>query len=99
MSKKTGQIQFIVFGLLFLAFSIITSIAAISGGVFPIGHDIVLFGVSVMAFCNAYLYPGIYDYFNGIISVLCGSFKWLSACKCFVCFNYDYSLHLFCSVF
>lgn len=57
MSKKAGQIQFVVFGSLFLAFSIMISIAAISGGVFPIGHDITLFGVSVMAFCNAYLYP------------------------------------------
>src|SRR5690625_211844 len=57
MSRKAGQIQFIVFGFLFLALSVIKSIAAISGGLFPIGHDIVLFGVSVMAFCNAYLYP------------------------------------------
>ncbi|SET51648.1 hypothetical protein SAMN05421676_105159 [Salinibacillus kushneri] len=57
MNKKTGQIQFVVFGFLFLAFSVIASIASISAGVFPMGHDIVLFGVSVMAFCNAYLYP------------------------------------------
>lgn len=57
MNEKSGQIQFIVFGFLFLAFSIITSIAAISGGIFPIGHELVLFGVSVMAFCNAYLFP------------------------------------------
>ncbi len=57
MNKKSGQLQFIVFGFLLLLFSIVTSIAAITGGVFPMGHDIVLFGVSVMAFCNAYLYP------------------------------------------
>ena len=57
MNKKSGQLLYIVFGFLFLAFSIIFSIASISDGMFPLGPDIVLFGVSVMAFCNAYLYP------------------------------------------
>ncbi|MGR9049625.1 hypothetical protein ACQ4XT_13450 [Halobacillus faecis] len=57
MNNKFGQIQFVVFGFLFLLFSVITSIASISGEVFPLGHDIVLLGVSVMSFCNAYLYP------------------------------------------
>lgn len=28
-----------------------------SAGRFPIGHDVILFGVSIMAFCNAYLIP------------------------------------------
>lgn len=31
--------------------------ASITAGVFPVGHDVILIGVSVMAFCNAYLYP------------------------------------------
>lgn len=57
MSKKSGQIQFVVLGFLFLAFSIIYSIASISGGVFPTGPDVISFGVSVMTFCIAYLYP------------------------------------------
>ncbi|WP_186579455.1 hypothetical protein [Aquibacillus kalidii] len=57
MRKKSGQLPFIIFGVLFLAFSIIYSIASISEGVFPNGNDVILLGVSVMAFCNAYLYP------------------------------------------
>lgn len=57
MSNKAGQRQFIFFGILFLLFSGLTSSATIAGGVFPAGHDIILLGVSVMAFCNAYLYP------------------------------------------
>ncbi|WP_026701998.1 hypothetical protein [Salibacterium aidingense] len=57
MKNKTFQIQFVIFGFLFLLFSTVIGIAAVSGGVFPLGHDLVLFGVSVMAFCNAYLYP------------------------------------------
>ncbi|MFD2761575.1 hypothetical protein [Lentibacillus juripiscarius] len=57
MSEKSGQIQFVILGFLFLAISIIYSIASISGGVFPSGQDVILFGVSVMAFSNAYLYP------------------------------------------
>lgn len=57
MKGKSGQIQFMFLGFLFLLFSALISTAAISEGVFPVGHDIILFGVSVMAFCNAYLYP------------------------------------------
>lgn len=57
MTEKSGQIQFLLFGFIFLLFSTMISIATISEGVFPAGHDIILFGVSVMAFCNAYLYP------------------------------------------
>ena len=57
MSNKSGRKQFIFFGFLFLFFSGIFSFATISNGVFPAGHDIVLFGVSITAFCNAYLYP------------------------------------------
>ncbi|TCN26097.1 hypothetical protein [Mesobacillus foraminis] len=60
---KTGPVQFIVFGslllllLLLLLFGVMVSAAAISEGVFPLGCDLILLSVSVMAFCNAYLYP------------------------------------------
>ncbi|SDK18691.1 hypothetical protein [Sediminibacillus albus] len=57
MSVKFGQRQFIIFGVLFLIFGILFTAASITKGVFPMGHDIIQFAVSVMAFCNAYLYP------------------------------------------
>jgi len=46
-----------VFGFVFLLFSVIFSIASITTGVFPVGQELVTFGISVMAFCLAYLYP------------------------------------------
>lgn len=55
--KKVQSSIFIVFGMLFLLFATILATASVSTGRFPVGHDVVLFGVAVMAFCNAYLVP------------------------------------------
>jgi len=57
MKNKFGQRHYIVFGFIFLLFSVIFSIASITTGVFPVGQELVMFGISVMAFCLAYLYP------------------------------------------
>ena len=57
MKNKFGQRLYIVFGFVFLLFSVIFSIASITTGVFPVGQELVTFGMSVMAFCLAYLYP------------------------------------------
>ena len=57
MKNKFGQRLYIVFGFVFLLFSVIFSIASITTGVFPVGQELVTFGISVMAFCLAYLYP------------------------------------------
>jgi len=57
MSNKYAQPFYIVFGFIFLLFSLIFSSASIAKSVFPVGQDIVMFGISVMAFCLAYLYP------------------------------------------
>ena len=57
MSNKFAQRSYIVFGIIFLLFSGIFSTASISTGVFLVGQELVSFGVSVMAFCIAYLYP------------------------------------------
>ena len=57
MKNKFGKRLYIVFGFVFLLFSVIFSIASITTGVFPVGQELVTFGVSVMAFCIAYLYP------------------------------------------
>jgi drug/metabolite transporter (DMT)-like permease len=57
MSNKYAQPFYIVFGFIFLLFSLIFSSASITTGVFPVGQELVTFGVSVMAFCLAYLYP------------------------------------------
>ncbi|WP_210471270.1 hypothetical protein [Sporosarcina sp. 6E9] len=54
---KSMQTAFIVLGSLFLLFSIIFSTATISIGIFPVGHELIMLSVSIMAFCNAYLYP------------------------------------------
>jgi hypothetical protein len=51
------QTAFIVLGSLFLLFSIIFSTATLSTRVFPVGHELMLLSISIMAFCNAYLYP------------------------------------------
>lgn len=57
MKNKHGQRLYIIFGFVFLFFSVIFSIASITTGVFPVGQELVTFGISVMAFCLAYLYP------------------------------------------
>ena len=56
-TNKSTQKTFIVLGSLFLLFSIIFSTASISSGVFPVGHELMMLSVSIMAFCNAYLFP------------------------------------------
>lgn len=56
-NNKLDASKFIVFGVLFLLFSIIFAAASVSTGRFPVGHEVVLFGVAVMALCNAYLVP------------------------------------------
>lgn len=50
-----------MFGFVFLLFSVIFSMATISTGAFPVGQELVTFGISVMAFCLAYLYPQFKD--------------------------------------
>nr|WP_229683202.1 hypothetical protein [Virgibacillus oceani]GGG80969.1 hypothetical protein GCM10011398_27960 [Virgibacillus oceani] len=57
MDSKTGQRTYLTFGILFLLFSALFTMATISTGIFPAGHELVMIGVSVMSFCLAYLYP------------------------------------------
>src|SRR5665648_1165736 len=57
MKNQYGRGLYSVFGFVFLIFSIIFSIASITTGVFPVGQELVTFGISVMSFCLAYLYP------------------------------------------
>ena|SRR5665647_792084 len=57
MSNKFAQRLYFVFGIIFLLFSVMLSIASITTGVFPAGQELITFGVSIMAFCLAYLYP------------------------------------------
>lgn len=57
MESQASRSLFIVFGFLFLLFSAIFISSSIWAGIFPAGHDVILVGMSVMAFCNAYLYP------------------------------------------
>ena len=57
MKNQYGRGLYILFGFVFLLFSVIFSIASITTGVFPVGQELVTFGMSVMGFCLAYLYP------------------------------------------
>ncbi|WP_188456008.1 hypothetical protein [Virgibacillus oceani] len=57
LDSKTGQRTYLTFGILFLLFSALFTMATISTGIFPAGHELVMIGVSVMSFCLAYLYP------------------------------------------
>ncbi|HZK53678.1 MAG TPA: hypothetical protein VFC84_05745 [Desulfosporosinus sp.] len=61
MKNQHGRGLYIVFGFVFLLFSVIFSMATISTGSFPVGQELVTFGISVMAFCLAYLYPQFKD--------------------------------------
>lgn len=61
MKNKHGRGLYSVFGFVFLIFSLIFSIASITTGVFPVGQELVLFSISVVAFCLAYLYPQFKD--------------------------------------
>lgn len=56
-NRKTSSSLFLLFGFVFLLFSLLLSAASLSTGRFPVGPDVILFGVAVMAFCNAYLVP------------------------------------------
>jgi drug/metabolite transporter (DMT)-like permease len=57
MKNQYGRALYIVFGFVFLLFSMIFSIATITTGAFPVGQELVTFSISVVAFCLAYLYP------------------------------------------
>lgn len=48
---------FVASGVLILLYSLLISFGSFYTGSFPAGHDVGLFGVSVMCFCLAYLYP------------------------------------------
>ena len=56
-NKKTEQRIFFVLGIFFLANGILLSASSISTGRFPVGFDVMAFAISIMAFCNGYLYP------------------------------------------
>lgn len=54
---KASQLQYRMFGVLFLIFSAIFTSASISTRMYPAGPDVILLGVSIVAFCQAYLHP------------------------------------------
>lgn len=56
-TNKSAQITFIVLGSLFLLFSILFSTASVYSGKFPVGPELMMLSLSIMAFCNAYLFP------------------------------------------
>lgn len=55
--SKTQQRMLFVFGIFFLGNGVLLTTASISTGRFPVGNEVMSFAMSVMAFCNAYLYP------------------------------------------
>lgn len=57
MEIKSAQRLYIFFGLFFLATTALLVTASISEGGFIKGSEFVMFGISIMAFCNAYIYP------------------------------------------
>jgi len=61
MKNQYGRGLYIVFGSIFLLFSLLLSLAPITTGTFPIGQELVMFSISVVAFCLAYLYPQFKD--------------------------------------
>lgn len=54
---KTQQRLFFILGLFFLANGVLLSAASITTGRFPVGFDVMAFAISIMAFCNGYLFP------------------------------------------
>lgn len=56
-NKKTQQRMLFILGIFFLVNGLLLSTASISRGRFPVGFDIMSFAISIMAFCNGYLYP------------------------------------------
>jgi len=57
IKNKPTRSTFLGLGLLFFVFTVVFTSASISAGRFPVGHDVVFLGVTIMAFCNAYLVP------------------------------------------
>ena len=59
MAKQNGANQriFFILGIFFLVNGILFTGASISAGRFPVGFDVMSFAISIMAFCNGYLYP------------------------------------------
>ena len=57
LSNKSGQRFYMVAGLLFVLISGLFSTAALSTGGFPVGHELIIFGLGIMCFCLSYLYP------------------------------------------
>ncbi|MDP1420392.1 hypothetical protein Q8G35_18885 [Peribacillus simplex] len=57
MVIKSAQRLYIFFGLFFLANTALLVTVSISGGGSLKGNEFVMFGISIMAFCNAYIYP------------------------------------------
>ena len=54
---KGYQRVYFILGIIFLGNGILLSSASIYTGRFPTGFDLMSFAMSVMAFCNGYLYP------------------------------------------
>lgn len=61
ISSKEVQRTYFIFGVLFLIFSLLIGTATISTRSFPVGHEFVLFGLTVMSFSLSYLYPHFKD--------------------------------------
>ena len=57
MSSRSGQRFYLVSGLFFLVVSGLLGTATLGRGVFPVGHELILFGISIMSLCLSYLYP------------------------------------------
>jgi len=57
LSNKSGQRFYMGAGLLFLLNGGLFSTATLSTGNFPVGHELILFGIGIMSLCLSYLYP------------------------------------------
>ncbi|MFD1412436.1 hypothetical protein [Oceanobacillus jeddahense] len=57
MNSKTGRIFFLIGGFIFLFYTLLIGFSSIATGNFFAGHELVYFGVTIMSFCLAYLYP------------------------------------------
>lgn len=61
LGNKSNQRLYIFFGLLFLANTALLVTVSISGGGSLKGYEFVMFGISIMVFCIAYIYPQFKD--------------------------------------
>ncbi|RRN66747.1 hypothetical protein EI200_25175 [Peribacillus simplex] len=61
MEIKSIQRLYIFFGLLFLANTALLVTVSISGRGSLKGYEFVMFGISIMTFCIAYIYPQFKD--------------------------------------